>query len=237
MAREVVDRATVAERRPRITYEEKAWDGVFEGKSEWVDGEVIIFLSTTIRHAAMSVFLTPLVSQYVQLFGLGRVFAETVEMRLAGAARVPDILFVATANLGRLEATRLRGPADLVIELVCNDSVERDRSDKLADYAAAPVPEYWLVDSRVGQQGAAFCRLVDGAYVEMPLDAEGRYWSAALPGFWLRPEWLWQEPPPNTLSILAEIAPDAVRAALAGLDAPRSAGLDAGETGTDGPTR
>ncbi len=234
MAREVVERAAVAE-RPRMTYEEwKAWDATLEGKkTEWVNGEVIPFMSTTVRHAVMMGFLFNLLSQYAQLLGLGRVFMDQVEMRLARAARVPDILFIATTNLGRLEATRLRGPADLVVELISDDSVERDRSDKFAQYAAAGVPEYWLVDTREGRNDAAFYRLGDGHYQEMPLDAEGRYWSSALPGFWLRAEWLWQDPPPNALPILAQIAPEAIRAALAGLNPAQSGEPNASESGTD----
>lgn len=34
---------------------------------------------------------------------------------------------------------------------------------------------------------------------------EGIYRSEAVPGFWLRPEWLWQEPLPNVLEIAREL--------------------------------
>ncbi len=239
MAREVVERAAVAEPPRRMTYEEwTAWDATLEGtKTEWVDGEVIVFMFTTVRHAVMMGFLFNLLSQYAHLTGLGRVFRDQVEMRLERAARVPDILFVAAANLERLEATRLRGAADLVVELISTDSFKRDREDKFAQYAEAGVREYWLFDTRQGQRAAAFYQLVDGAYQEMSLDAEGRFWSAVLAGFWLRPEWLWQDPLPNPWPLVALIAPDATRAALAGLDPAASAEPNAGESGSDGTTR
>jgi hypothetical protein len=56
--------------------------------------------------------------------------------------------------------------------------------------------------------------LVDGACRAEPLDAEGRYHSPALPGFWLRPDWLRQDPLPDPWRLLAEIAPAAMWAAL-----------------------
>jgi hypothetical protein len=36
-------------------------------------------------------------------------------------------------------------------------------------------------------------------------DEEGTYRALTLPGFWLRVEWLWQEPLPKTLDVLREL--------------------------------
>ncbi len=57
----------------------------------------------------------------------------------------------------------------------------------------------------------------------MPIvpDARGRYHSLALPGFWLDPAWLRREVLPKPLAIMQRIAPDALRAALAGPEAER----------------
>jgi hypothetical protein len=38
--------------------------------------------------------------------------------------------------------------------------------------------------------------------------------SKAVDGFWLRPEWLLDDPLPTAMRCLAAIAPDALRAAL-----------------------
>ena len=202
----------------------RTWADDAEIKSEWVDGEVIVFMSTTIRHADVAFFVAALLRHYVGFLNLGRVLMESVEMRPADAARVPDILFVKRENLNRFTDKRLLGPADLIVEFVAEDSVERDREEKVAEYAAADVPEYWLIDARPGEERADFYRLVGGAYQTAPLDGEGRYHSLVLPGFWFRPDWLWQQPLPNELGCLAAIAPEAVRAALASLDAGRGAG-------------
>lgn len=57
---------------------------------------------------------------------------------------------------------------------------------------------------------------MDGAYREAFADPDGRYRSRAVPDFWLRPGWLRRDPLPNALACLAEIAPEAMRAALGG---------------------
>ena len=98
--------------------------------------------------------------------------------------------------------------------MVSDDSVERDRKEKLEEYAAAGVAEYWAIEARPGKHGADFYELVDGSYRPIPLDADGRLRSRAVRGFWLRPEWLLQDPPPSALKRLAVIVPEALRTAL-----------------------
>jgi Uma2 family endonuclease len=104
----------------------------------------------------------------------------------------------------------LVGPADLAVELISDDSVTRDRRDKFAEYAAAGIPEYWLLDPRPDHHRADFYALgPDRTYEAIPLDAEGRFASRVLPGFWLDPAWLWQDPLPKPAEILRRIVPDA----------------------------
>ena len=138
-----------------------------------------------------------------------------MRLRDGRSARTPDLFFIAREHLVRLDEQRLNGPADLVVEVVSAESATRDRVEKFAEYEAAGVREYWLVDTRPGNEGTEFFRLAaTGTYEPVTPDADGRLHSTALPGFWLKPEWLWQEPRPNPLTLLAEIAPHAVRDAL-----------------------
>jgi Uma2 family endonuclease len=214
-ARAVADRAAVAGQRIPMAYDAwRAWE--VEGlKSEWVDGEVIVFMPATARHGDLLSFLSTLLTAYVRFFGLGRLITDSIEMHLPGRGRVPDLLFVPTDQLPRLEETRLSGPAALVVEIVSPDSVERDHDEKKAEYAAAGVQEYWVVEARSDQHGATFFRLVDGAYEPIPLDAEGRLWSTVVDGFWLKPAWLARDPLPNALACLFTIVPGIADAALA----------------------
>lgn len=214
MSRTITDLAPTAAPPLRMSYEEwLAWNHE-DLRSEWVDGEVIVLMSNSVRHGQIMVFLVSLLSQYVRFFGLGEVFAETLEMKLAASARLPDVLFVARRNLGRLDDQRLQGPADLAVEIVSPDSVARDRDQKRREYGADGVLEYWLFDPRSPAPTADFLRLIDGVYRSVPTDPDGRYHSIAVPGFWFRPDWLAQDPLPDVLTCLAEMAPEVLNAAL-----------------------
>jgi Uma2 family endonuclease len=201
-----------------MSYEEfLAWAGE-DVHAEWVDGEVIVQMPPKEEHQNVLTFLATLLRTYAEAFDLGRVLVAPFEMKLSpdGPAREPDILYVARENLHRLTPERLEGPADLVVEVVSDDSVARDRADKFYEYQEAGVREYWVVDPRPGKERADFWILRgDGRYEPVPASG-GIYRSAVIPGFWLRAEWLRGETLPDPLTAFAEIAdlPPETREAL-----------------------
>jgi len=219
MAQRAIDSAALAH-PPRVSYEEWLARPEDARQSEWVDGEVIEFMPPKTIHQLIVFLLGKLVGLFVEIQGLGTVFVSPYEMRLGQSAREPDLLFVATKNLGRLDANRLTGPADLAVEIVSDDSVARDRIVKFAEYEAAGVGEYWIVDARPGLEAVEWFGLgADGHFAPIWPDAEGRLRSVVLPGFWLDPAWLRQDPLPDALPLLLRIAPEALRAALIDPDA------------------
>ena len=193
--------------RLTMTFEEFR-DWYTEGRrGEWVDGEVIPFVAPKTIHQRLSIFLAWLLSVYVRDHGLGEVLPGP-EMRLrdGGSYREPDIAFVATAHAGRISADGIDGPADLVIEIVSDDSVRRDRKHKFDEYEAAGVREYWVVDPRPNRRFVLAYHLNDeGFYDLIPSIAVSRIRSTILPGLWIDSSWLWQEPLPDPRAKLAEI--------------------------------
>lgn len=221
MAGQVADAPVVGEQRIPMTYEEwLVWPGSQGRVTEWVDGEVIVFDMPSKLHQDILGFLYVLLSWYARALGLGAVIMAPFEMRLSPRrSREPDIVFVAREHADWLDGKRLNGPADLAVEIVSPDSAHRDQREKLAEYEAAGVGEYWVFDARPGRQDAAFYqRAADGRFVPVPPDPEGRYHSAMLPGFWLRPDWLSQEPLPDPDRLKPVIAPAVWRATLAATD-------------------
>ena len=201
--------ATTAEpQRLRMSYDEYiAWADE-DVHAEWVDGEVIVQMPPYDVHQIVLNFLNHLLHLYVEFQELGVVLIAPFEMRLLSekSARQPDILVVTTESLGRLSRERLEGPADLVVEIVSRDSVRRDRHDKLHEYRRAGVREYWVVDPRPGRNRADFYRLdAAGEYELYATDEDERVASAVLPGFWLRPSWLWLESKPPVMTAFLEI--------------------------------
>jgi Uma2 family endonuclease len=218
MAPPTDETAHSGEQRLRMSYKDfLAWSGQ-DVHAEWVDGEVIIFVPPKIRHQQIIRFLYYLLTSSVELFSLGTVVTAPTEMRLVPnkISREPDILFVAQANQHRLSTERLNGPADLVVEVVSDESVSRDRVTKFHEYEQAGVAEYWIIDPRPERQQAEFYqRTPEGTYTELLPDEQGRVHSAVVPGFWLHPDWLWQDPLPNPLTTFLHmhgLSPDTIRA-------------------------
>ncbi len=205
------------ERRFRMSYAEYEQWVDEDTHSEWVDGEVTVFMPPLLMHQSINLFIASLLASYVRLFHLGEVLIAPFEVRTIPnrAYREPDLIFVARENAHLLTERRCEAAPDLIVEIVSRESSRRDYQEKFAEYEQVGVREYWLIDPRPERQQVVwYCRSPQGRYQEMEADAQGRYHSVVLPGFWLRPDWLWQSPLPDPLATLAQIAPDALRHAL-----------------------
>jgi Uma2 family endonuclease len=144
-----------------------------------------------------------LIDEFVEQNQLGEVRYEGFAMRLASvpSAREPDLLFVRSENIDRIQETFLDGPADLAIEVISLESRERDRGAKFYEYEQGGVLEYWLIDPIRKQ--FEFYRLDEtGRYQLIPTSSDGYFYSGAITGFRLNPSWLWQDPLPRPLSVL-----------------------------------
>ena len=83
---------------------------------------------------------------WVKRGSLGKVVISPLDMVLTPHRMVqPDVAFIATENLGILRDV-IRGPADLVAEIVSPGSRRRDRVDKKDLYEQHGVKEYWTGD-------------------------------------------------------------------------------------------
>lgn len=191
----------------RMTFEEFLAFDYEHGLAEWVNGEVFCYMSATELHQRVAEFLLSLLRLFVRTNALGRVIGAPYLMRPVpgGNGREPDVMFIATANLARLGEKYLDGPADLVVEMISDDSVARDRDDKFSEYQGAGVREYWIIDPRPKRRRADFYVLSErGRFQPVPIPDDNRYRSTVLPGFWLDVAWLWQEDP-DELAALTEI--------------------------------
>ncbi|MCS7056617.1 MAG: Uma2 family endonuclease [Thermoflexales bacterium] len=191
-------RLGIVQSRP-MTYEEfLAWapEG---GLTEWIDGEGVQYMPATNVHQRVVNLLIVLLTLYLSLRRLGKVYSGPYALRAKpdGNAREPDVFVVTRDNPGQESMKAFVGPADVVVEVISDDSVFRDRVTKFDEYEAAGVREYWLIDPRPGRNRAEFYVLdtAVGRYRPASLEADRIFRSAVLPGFWLDVEWLWQESP------------------------------------------
>ena len=187
---------------PKMTYEEfLAWADE-DTLAEWVDGEVIMGSPASRSHQDVADFLTSVLRSFVEERGLGLVLSAPFQVKLERGLE-PYLIFLAQAHLNRLKESHVEGPPDLVVEIVSPESMERDRGERFYEYARGGVPEYWLIDPQA--HWAEFYRLKGSYYRPAFSGEEGVYRSEALPGFWLRVEWLWQAPLPQVEDVLLDI--------------------------------
>lgn len=112
---------------------------------EYTDGYIEVLPMPTQEHQDISQFLFLALLAFLQRIG-GKVYYAPLRVRVrARKFREPDLLLVRDANDPRRQNRYWLG-ADLVVEVVSVDNLERDTKVKRKDYAQAGIPEYWIVN-------------------------------------------------------------------------------------------
>lgn len=112
---------------------------------EFVDGALEELPMPTDFHQRISLWLVSMLRAYIEQRG-GVVRYSPLRMRVrAGAFREPDLLLLLDKHDARRQNRFWLG-ADLVIEIISDDDPERDTVVKRAEYAAAGILEYWIVN-------------------------------------------------------------------------------------------
>lgn len=183
---------------------------VFDGyHAEWLpDGRVEVrTMGTSSFHIELVQWLVKLLSVYFDFTKSGRVFSESFVQRLSPdlPAREPDVLVVLNEHSERIKPTYLDGAADIVIEVVSPESIERDYGTKFREYERGGVREYWLIDME-RHIADVYALNENGFYHRRPLDELGRITSGVLPKLAISPELLWAEQKPDLIATLRLVA-------------------------------
>jgi Uma2 family endonuclease len=115
-------------------------------------------------HQWISRFLFRALDRLVEDGKLGETYYSPLPVRLWDVRyREPDIVFLAK---GRKRRKRVPIGADLVVDIVSEGKAQRKRDleDKRRDYAAAEIPEYWIVDPE--SETVTVLSLADSEYAE-----------------------------------------------------------------------
>jgi Uma2 family endonuclease len=115
---------------------------------EFTDGRLEFLPMPTEIHQALAGFLYHALLNFVSRHKLGKVPFPPLRVRVRpNKIRQPDVLFLHKDNF-RKRHNRVWDGADIVMEVVSPDPKDRvrDYEEKLADYAAGGIPEYWIAD-------------------------------------------------------------------------------------------
>ncbi|RIK78931.1 MAG: Uma2 family endonuclease [Planctomycetota bacterium] len=115
---------------------------------EFDAGCIEVLEMPTIAHQRILRFLLAALSGFVNARNLGEVLFAALPLRLGNDKyRESDLIFVRHGQTGSANERFLR-TADLVVEVVSGGATSRQRDlvIKREEYAAAGIPEYWIVD-------------------------------------------------------------------------------------------
>jgi Uma2 family endonuclease len=148
---------------------------------EFTDGVIEVLPMPTEHHQAILEMLFLALRAFIEQLGGKARFAPLRLQIRPGKQREPDILLVRDASDPRRQNRYWLG-ADLVVEVVSPDDVERDTVEKVADYAEAGIPEYWIVNPE--DESITVLRLEGEAYAALGVFRRGEAArSALLEGF------------------------------------------------------
>lgn len=173
--------AVLEKQAKRWTYEEyyRLDDDL---RHEIIDGILLGAPSPGMWHQSWVGDLYAVIRNAVQSQKLGKVFVAPLDVVLDSENTVqPDLIFVATANLGIIQPRGIFGTPDLLVELISPSSVRRDRYDKKELYARFGVREYWIGDS--ANKSLEILTLKGGQYeLHCAAEVQGELTSPVLSG-------------------------------------------------------
>ncbi|HXG10745.1 MAG TPA: Uma2 family endonuclease [Gemmataceae bacterium] len=173
-------------------------------KADLLDGVIYIASPENTDANELFMWLSGLMHDFAEVHDLGKVYGSRVACRLDDKnAPEPDIVYVSNSRLDRVHRGGIEGSGDLAVEIVSPDSVERDYETKREKYERAGFREYWIIDEH--EEQVILLRLTGRKKYREVRPKRGVLISEVLEGFWLRPEWLWQDPRPKKTEILATI--------------------------------
>jgi Uma2 family endonuclease len=119
---------------------------------ELSDGCLEVLPMPTFLHQFVAKYLFALLNDFVNAQARGVVLFAPLPVRLrAGTYREPDIMYFRPERV--VDMRKQPEGADLVMEVVSEgpENRKRDLEIKRIEYAAADIPEYWIVDSEERQ--------------------------------------------------------------------------------------
>lgn len=169
---------------------------------EWVRGTVIKMSPVHELHDIIGRYITRLLEAYLELKAIGLIRIAPFVMKIPerDVSREPDLQVILDDNPGELTPTAMIGPADLCVEVVSPESVERDYTEKFEEYERGGVREYWIINPL--RETAFFYRLDEtGNYLRYPQDEDGNYHTPTLPDLVLHVPTLWQKELPGPIAV------------------------------------
>ena len=184
----------------RLVSETEYWQHWYDAADlsyEWNNGRLEEKPVSDFETFQVYLWFLELLRHYLRLQPIGKLVALEMGFRLALSSgtviRKPDLALVLDTNPVELDLndSSYHGIFDLCVEALSTEKpayVHRDLVVKKAEYAAAGVPEYYVLHRESGNL-AFYARTRGGVYSPLPIEGEGDerlVRSRLLPGFQFR---------------------------------------------------
>ena len=112
---------------------------------EIIDGVLYVSTAPSAFHQWIVQEMYVALREQLALPGVGLIFLAPIGLFMPGSDPVqPDLLVIRSADRGIVRERRVYGVPALLVEVLSPTSAEQDLRVKLAAYARAGVPEYWV---------------------------------------------------------------------------------------------
>lgn len=154
---------------------------------ELLDGELLVTPSPATRHQDGAGRVYAAILDYTRHHG-GQAFPAPLDVWFSDATVLqPDVVAVTAEHLDQIEADRIVGPPDLVVEVSSPSTRRTDLVRKRRLYEREGVPEFWFVDLDADQVHV-YTLGPDGYGPPQIVLADGEVRSSALVDFVLSAE-------------------------------------------------
>ncbi|MBO0351513.1 Uma2 family endonuclease [Phormidium pseudopriestleyi FRX01] len=158
------------------------YDDGTDNRYELVNGKLEIMNPPTIRHLLIADFIRDSLKAEINRKKLPWLCFKEAGVRTGfRKSRLTDICVVLQEQVIDLldKSAVFQTPPLLVIEVVSPESINRDYRYKRSEYAAAEIPEYWIIDPILNK--LSVLRLEEGFYEETILTASQPIVSQVFP--------------------------------------------------------
>lgn len=177
--------------------------GAKENSVELLDGVVVEKPMVPLEHEKLLIWLLTLLHLYVKKQSLGIVLGSRTAVEINQfRGRLPDLLFVPKEQRESVQQKAIFSAPALVIELISPNDRRADIVALEADYRTIGVTEIVFIDQR--KRTVRLLRKRGAKYVEEIVTA-GAFALETIPGFRLETQWVFKEPRPDEIEILASL--------------------------------
>jgi Uma2 family endonuclease len=185
-------RETALPYRQKYTYRDYA-NVPGETPCQLIGGDLVLTPPPSMYHQRISAKLVARMRIFAESHDLGEVYHPPTSVYFNEEETYqPDIVFIAKGRTAIIEADRVNGAPDLVIEILSPSTAHNDLQTKFKTYEKYALGEYWIIDPDKHMVDV-YRKHGAGLTLRRKVGGKGLIESKVLPGFKVDAEYLFSD--------------------------------------------